>query len=469
MKKVALGALVGLVIAIGASVVAQQSGTGLPGGATNSTQFKLNGTSFGGAGPGTAGQVLTSRGVALSPTFQAAGGTPAGSTTQVQYNNSGAFGASSNLTFTSASSRLGLSGSGSTLPTLRFSNTGGTANNKLWDLFMNGSTFAITPVDDLGVFDITAMEIFRVGNTVDTITFNVNPGGEFGEVRITDNIFRWETDNTGGTNLQVANDSNGVSAVSDINVTNDIGRALSYAVTGSGYAGTFLPGGPSGANHAFLTSGANLDLTIGGGNVAALTVSTAGAMAGLTKLTTLASATGGAGLNVPAGTAPTSPVNGDVWTTTAGLFARINGATVGPFSASAGVSQTPGTWDPAFTDACATTPAAQTVAYVLTGSQVTLTWSQSFTCASDSANFSTAAGDVPAAIRPTRNVFLTGTRVVDNGLNDAGPGCIKIATDGTMSISRSVTSPCGTAAWTATGTKGYTGAASANSWSYTLN
>lgn len=45
------------------------------------------------------------------------------------------------------------------------------------------------------------------------------------------------------------------------------------------------------------------------------------------KLNTLASATGAAGLNVPHGTAPSSPVNGDLWTTTAGFFARINGAT----------------------------------------------------------------------------------------------------------------------------------------------
>jgi hypothetical protein len=54
------------------------------------------------------------------------------------------------------------------------------------------------------------------------------------------------------------------------------------------------------------------------------------ALAGATftgKLNTLASATGGAGLNLPHGAAPTSPVNGDVWTTTTGTFWRINGAT----------------------------------------------------------------------------------------------------------------------------------------------
>jgi hypothetical protein len=46
------------------------------------------------------------------------------------------------------------------------------------------------------------------------------------------------------------------------------------------------------------------------------------------KVETQASASGAAGINIPHGTAPTSPVDGDIWTTTAGVFARINGATV---------------------------------------------------------------------------------------------------------------------------------------------
>lgn len=45
------------------------------------------------------------------------------------------------------------------------------------------------------------------------------------------------------------------------------------------------------------------------------------------KLITKASATGGAGLNLIPGVAPSSPANGDIWTTTAGLFARVNGTT----------------------------------------------------------------------------------------------------------------------------------------------
>lgn len=42
---------------------------------------------------------------------------------------------------------------------------------------------------------------------------------------------------------------------------------------------------------------------------------------------TVASTTAAAALNIPHGTAPTSPVNGDSWTTTSGDFARINGVT----------------------------------------------------------------------------------------------------------------------------------------------
>jgi hypothetical protein len=46
------------------------------------------------------------------------------------------------------------------------------------------------------------------------------------------------------------------------------------------------------------------------------------------KKTFTASTTSSAFLNVAHGVAPTSPVNGDIWTTTAGLFVRINGVTL---------------------------------------------------------------------------------------------------------------------------------------------
>lgn len=57
-------------------------------------------------------------------------------------------------------------------------------------------------------------------------------------------------------------------------------------------------------------------------------------MTGVTN--TAASTTTNAGMRLPHGVAPTSSVNGDIWTTSAGLYARINGATVGPYASSAG-------------------------------------------------------------------------------------------------------------------------------------
>lgn len=56
------------------------------------------------------------------------------------------------------------------------------------------------------------------------------------------------------------------------------------------------------------------------------------------KITGTAATTAAATLNLPHGAAPTTPADGDVWSTTAGLYARINGVTVGPYSASTGGS-----------------------------------------------------------------------------------------------------------------------------------
>jgi hypothetical protein len=53
-----------------------------------------------------------------------------------------------------------------------------------------------------------------------------------------------------------------------------------------------------------------------------------------TEAPILASAmgTGGGAIRIPHGTAPSSPTDGDFWTTTAGFYGRVNGSTVGPFT-----------------------------------------------------------------------------------------------------------------------------------------
>jgi hypothetical protein len=50
------------------------------------------------------------------------------------------------------------------------------------------------------------------------------------------------------------------------------------------------------------------------------------------ELVAAASATAGAKFRVPHGLTPTTLSDGDVWTTTSGLYVRINGVTVGPLS-----------------------------------------------------------------------------------------------------------------------------------------
>jgi hypothetical protein len=102
----------------------------------------------------------------------------------------------------------------------------------------------------------------------------------------------------------------------------------------------------SGLSGDFLAPANNLsdlgNATIARGNLGLGTASTAGTgTSGATlcllnaasctfsgKVLTPASTTSSAGLNLPPGTAPTSPTNGDLWTTSSGAFAQINGATV---------------------------------------------------------------------------------------------------------------------------------------------
>lgn len=60
---------------------------------------------------------------------------------------------------------------------------------------------------------------------------------------------------------------------------------------------------------------------------AVMALSQAGVLKTASTIVGPASVTGAATLRIPHGTAPTSPVNGDTWTTSAGFFVRINGVT----------------------------------------------------------------------------------------------------------------------------------------------
>ena len=99
---------------------------------------------------------------------------------------------------------------------------------------------------------------------------------------------------------------------------------------------SILPGtAPSSpTNGEFWNTGSDLQVQIGGVTETLAEQSWVStnyaAKAGTTftgLVTTAASTTASAGFNVAHGAAPTTPVNGDIWTTTGGLFVRINAGT----------------------------------------------------------------------------------------------------------------------------------------------
>lgn len=170
------------------------------------------------------------------------------------------------------------------------------------------------------------------------------------------------------------------------------------------------------------------------------------------KLNTLASSTTSAGLALPHGAAPTSPVNGDLWTTTSGLFARINGATVGPYSATAGVTQTTGSFAIDWNNACSTTPTT-TFNYVVTGKTVTVSPAAQISCTGDSVSFNNSGSgtSVTAAIRPAVTSCFPVT-ATDNGTDT--PAFLQVTTAGLMFIAKSTTN-CTSGNFTASGTRNF--------------
>jgi hypothetical protein len=130
--------------------------------------------------------------------------------------------------------------------------------------------------------------------------------------------------NLSGNNLQnvgqIQFNNNTASYVTSIT------RPILYATDSSGGAYPFLEAGNLIISPRI--SGAGRDVIISSlGTKADFTVDRNGNTILLGRLDTTASTTTTAGLRIPHGTAPTSPVNGDVWTTTTSFLYRLNGAT----------------------------------------------------------------------------------------------------------------------------------------------
>jgi hypothetical protein len=111
--------------------------------------------------------------------------------------------------------------------------------------------------------------------------------------------------------LSVQSDSTASLALST--VYGAASTAIQFLATGSSAQNAQISSGlGSGSNIAFLTGGGSL--------VERVRIDDAGL--------NVKSGT----LRIPHGSAPASPVDGDIWTTSAGLYVRINGSTIGPLS-----------------------------------------------------------------------------------------------------------------------------------------
>jgi hypothetical protein len=108
------------------------------------------------------------------------------------------------------------------------------------------------------------------------------------------------------------------------------------------YNNLFHPGcvSPNDLNNAFSSPPVIGSMVPNAGFFTNLTISGSLSLAG--TITANPSTTATAGLILLPGVAPTSPVNGSFWSTSAGFFGEINGGTVGPFGAGGSGSGVPG-------------------------------------------------------------------------------------------------------------------------------
>lgn len=119
------------------------------------------------------------------------------------------------------------------------------------------------------------------------------------------------TDETGSGALVFGTSPSFTTSVVSASTTLAVFNTVATTVNAFGAATTLNMGNASGTN-----------------NVLGITALNGATASSSTTLIVPASTTAVSPLRIPHGTAPTSPVNGDIWTTTSGVVARINGSTV---------------------------------------------------------------------------------------------------------------------------------------------
>ena len=203
-------------------------------------------------------------------------------------------------------------------------------------------------------------QIFSLTNNGNTVNYLVvDPDSYlFGHGGTTSPQFRVITNPAGGSIVLAGRDSDGTTTFRDspswtLSSTRWTGAASvneSLAIDiqrTSATAGAFLSRILGGGGGMYISTSGDKAIRIARGtdssptaDILALETNAAAVLwkiDALGKMVAVATATTTASINLPHGTAPTSPVNGDMWTTSAGgLYVRINGATIGPLGAGGG-------------------------------------------------------------------------------------------------------------------------------------
>jgi hypothetical protein len=138
-----------------------------------------------------------------------------------------------------------------------------------------------------------------------------NTGDQTSIVGITGTKAQFNTAVTDG-NIIYAGGSNTIDSSFDLTATTGTAQNITLDVSGAGNTGDIILQG-------------NSDVIV-----------TAGSVSLGSKTFFGASSSGNATANIAHGSAPSSPVDGDLWSTTAGFYARVNGVTVGPFGSGGG-------------------------------------------------------------------------------------------------------------------------------------
>lgn len=167
---------------------------------------------------------------------------PGGADTNVQYNDSGAFGGDANLVWNKANQILRINGNE---PRLQINEADRTTDGGLWDIDVQGGIWSLRTRTDADAAGQTLLSFQRGGVNVDNFTFNLGPSKL--TVFAGDLIFE---DSTGAPALAIIGTSSSNAAITYLEVVNNGTGGISTKVSSTTFAGPMIANGPSGQSVA---------------------------------------------------------------------------------------------------------------------------------------------------------------------------------------------------------------------------